>query len=125
MPKIKLTELSSEYDVTFKEAVEIVKEKIPEDYISGKGKNTWISEEGQEIIKEGLFIDEIIPKNYIGKVLGLCPNPRYSFVYSKEIGKRVPVMIPKTLKGIYIGKNINFEAIEDVSGTSYRHVKKK
>tara|TARA_R110000787_G_scaffold245626_1_gene351453 strand:+ start:384 stop:767 length:384 start_codon:yes stop_codon:yes gene_type:complete len=125
MPKIKLTALSDEYEVTFEEAIGIVLDKIPEDYISGKGKNTWISEEGQDIIKEGLFINEIIPKNYIGKVIAECPNPRYNFVYNKEIGKRVPVMIPRRLQGKFIGKVINFEGIEDVNGVSYRYVKKK
>ena len=125
MPKIKLTALSDEYEVTFEEAIGIVLDKIPEDYISGKGKNTWISEEGQDIIKEGLFINEIIPKNYIGKVIAECPNPRYNFVYNKEIGKRVPVMIPRRLQGKFIGKVINFEGIEDVNGVSNRYVKKK
>ena len=125
MPKIKLTALSDEYEETFEEAIDIVMDKIPEDYISGKGKNTWISEEGQDIIKEGLFINEIIPKNYIGKVIAECPNPRYNFVYNKEIGKRVPVMIPRRLQGKFIGKAINFEGIEDVNGVSYRYVKKK
>ena len=125
MPKIKLTALSDEYEVTFEEAIGIVLDKIPEDYISGKGKNTWISEEGQDIIKEGLFINEIIPKNYIGKVISECPNPRYNFVYNKDIGKKVPVMIPRRLQGKFIGKIINFEGIEDVKGVSYRYVKKK
>ena len=105
MPKIKLTALSDEYEVTFEEAIGVVTEKIPEEYITGRGKNTWISEEGQEIIKDGLFIDEIIPKNYIGK--------------------KVPVMIPRRLQGRFVGKMINFEAIEDLKGVSYRYVKKK
>jgi len=125
MPKIKLTTLSDEYEVTFEEAIDIVLEKIPKEYITGKGRNTWISEEGQSIINEGLFIDEIIPKNYIGKVIAQCPNPRYNFVYSKDIGKKVPVMIPRRFQGKFLGKMINFEAIEDIKGVSYRYVKKK
>ncbi len=125
MPKINLTTLSDEYEVTFEEAIGVVLETSPEEYITGRGRNTWISEEGQEIIKEGLFIDEIIPKNYIGKVIAECPNPRYNFVYSKEIGKKVPVMIPRRLQGRFVGKVINFEAIEDLKGVSYRYVKKK
>ena len=43
MPKIKLTALSNEYEVTFEEAIGVVLEKIPEEYITGRGKNTWIS----------------------------------------------------------------------------------
>ena len=82
-----------------------------------------MSEEGQSIVEDGLFIDEIIPHNYIGKVLSECPNPRYNYVYSKEIGKRVPVMIPRRWQGQMVGKKITFEAIEDESGVSYRYVK--
>jgi hypothetical protein len=125
MPKIKLTTLSDEYEVNFEEAIGIVLEKIPKEYVTGRGRNTWISEEGQEIIKEGLFIDEIIPKNYVGKVLAQCPNPRYNLVYNKDIGKKIPVMIPRRFQGRFVGKMINFEAIEDLNGVSYRYVKKK
>ena len=39
MPKIKLTALSDEYEVTFEEAIGVVLEKIPEEYITGRGKN--------------------------------------------------------------------------------------
>lgn len=123
MPKKKLTALADEYEVPFEEALEIVKTKVPEEFITGRGKNTWISEEGQDIIDEGMFIDEIIPRNYIGKVLNECPNPRYNSVYCKDIGKRVPVMIPRRWQGKLVGKRITFEAIEDTKGVSYRYVK--
>ena len=35
MPKVKLTTLSDEYEVTFEEAIDIVLEKIPKEYITG------------------------------------------------------------------------------------------
>jgi hypothetical protein len=123
MPKVKLTQIANNYEVSFNEALQILQEKVPAEYITGKGKNTWLSEEGQSIVEDGLFIDEIIPHNYIGKVLSECPNPRYNYVYSKEIGKRVPVMIPRKWQGQMVGKSITFEAIEDESGVSYRYVK--
>jgi|TARA_E500000318_G_scaffold109909_1_gene124024 hypothetical protein len=123
MPKVKLTQIANNYEVSFDEALQILQEKVPAEYITGKGKNTWLSEEGQSIVEDGLFIDEIIPHNYIGKVLSECPNPRYNYVYSKEISKRVPVMIPRRWQGQMVGKNITFEAIEDESGVSYRYVK--
>jgi hypothetical protein len=123
MPKVKLTQIANDYEVSFDEALQILQEKVPAEYITGKGKNTWLSEEGQSIVEDGLFIDEIIPHNYIGKVLSECPNPRYNYVYSKEIGKRVPVMIPRRWQGQMVGKKITFEAIEDESGVSYRYVK--
>lgn len=123
MPKKKLTALADEYEVPFEEALEIVNDKVPDEFVTGKGKNTWIAEEGQAIIDDAMFIDEIIPRNHVGKVLKECPNPRFNFVYSKDIGKRVPVMIPRRWQGKLIGKRITFEAIEDNKGVSYRYVK--
>ena len=124
MPKQRLTSMAVEYDVPFQEAIEIVNQKIPKEFVTGSGRNTWISEEGQAIIKDGLFIDEIIPKNFMGQVLKECPNPRYNFVYSKEIGKRVPVMVPRQLRSKLVGKVICFEGIQDEKGTSYRYIKR-
>ena len=123
MPKRKLTKLAEEYEISFDEAIGIVKNKLPEEYVTGRGRNTWISEEGQDIIDDGFFIDEIITRNLKGKVLSECPNPRYNFVHNKEIGKRVPVLIPRKMQGKFIGKIISFEAIEDDKGVSYRYVK--
>jgi len=123
MPKKKLTALADEYEVPFEEALEIVNNKVPDEFVTGKGKNTWIAEEGQSIIDDAMFIDEIIPRNHVGQVLKECPNPRFNFVYSKDIGKRVPVMIPRRWQGKLVGKKITFEAIEDNKGVSYRYVK--
>ena len=124
MPKQRLASIAEEYEVPFEEAIKIIKDKIPKEFVTGSGKNTWISEEGQAIINDGFFINEIIPKNFIGHVLKECPNPRYNFVYSKEIGKRVPVMIPGQLRGKLINKVICFEGIQDATGTSYRYIKR-
>lgn len=123
MPKKKLITIAEEYDVEFQEALEIATNKLPEEFLTGKGKNTWVSEEGQKVIEQGMFIDEIIPKQYKGKVIRECPNPRYNSVYAKEIGKCVPVLLTRQVQGKLVGKMINFEAIEDVSGVTYRYVK--
>ena len=124
MPKKRLTELANQYDVSFEEAFEIVKEKLPEDQVTERGKLTWIGEVGQAILDESLMIDEITPKHYTGQVLSECPNDRYNYVYSKEISKKVPVLIPSRNRGKMVGKVITFEAIEDNKGVSYRYVKR-
>jgi len=124
MPKKRLTELADQYEVPFEEALEIVKEKLPTDQVTGRGKLTWIGEVGQAILDDSLMIDEITPKHYTGEVLGECPNDRYNYVHSKEIGKRVPVLIPSRNRGKLVGKVITFEAIEDNKGVSYRYVKR-
>ena len=88
-----------------------------------KGKNTWISPEGQDILCDGMFINEIIPKHFRGKVLSICPNPRFNMVHFVEIGKKVPVLMPNRLKDRFLGKVICFEVIESETGVSYRYVK--
>ena len=121
--KIKLTEFAQYHETDFNEALDIVKEKLPEEYITGKGKNTWLSVEAQGILADGMLINEIIPKHYKGKVLSICPNPRFNMVHFVEIGKKVPVLIPNRLKGKFLGKVICFEVIESETGVSYRYVK--
>ncbi len=121
--KVKLTEFAEYHDTDFDEALKIAKEKLPPEYISGKGKNTWISPEGQDILCDGMLINEIIPKHFRGKVLSICPNPRFNMVHFKEIGKKVPVLVPNRFRDRFLGKMICFEVIESETGVSYRYVK--
>lgn len=123
MPKRRLTELAEEYEVSFEEALSMAQDKLPTEDITGKGKNTWISDSGQEILDKSLMIEEITPKHYKGIVKHDAPNPRFVYAYNKELKKKVPIMIPKRLAGTMVGKVITFEAIEDNSGVSYRYVR--
>ena len=70
------------------------------------------------------MIDEIIPKHFTGTVIAECPNPKYNVVFSKEIGKRANVLLPRKWQGKLMKKIITFEAIEDTKGVSYRYVGK-
>ena len=124
MAKKKLTQIALEQEVEFEEAMEIAQDKLPEGSLTGKGKNTWVNEEGTAILEESFMIKEIIPKHYTGNVLAECPNPRYNYVFNKELGKRVPMLVPRKWQGRLIGKVITFEAISDHIGTSYRYVRK-
>jgi len=124
MAKKKLTQIALEQEVEFEEAMEIAHDKLPEGSLTGKGKNTWVNEEGTAILEESFMIEEIIPKHYTGNVLAECPNPRYNYVFNKELGKRVPMLVPRKWQGRLIGKVITFEAISDHIGTSYRYVRK-
>jgi phosphosulfolactate synthase (CoM biosynthesis protein A) len=124
MAKKKLIKIAEEQEVEFEEAMRIATEKLPEGSLTGKGKNTWVNEEGTAILEESFMIDEIIPKHYIGKVLQECPNPKYNVVYNKKIGRRVNMLIPRKWQGRLVGKEVTFEAIEDTKGVSYRYVGK-
>lgn len=124
MPKKKLVKIAEEQEVDFDEAMCIAVEKLPEGSLTGKGRNTWVTEEGTAILEDSFMIEEIIPKHYSGIVLCECPNPKFNYVYNKEIGLKVPMLIPRKWQGKLIKKQVTFEAIEDVNGTSYRYVRK-
>jgi hypothetical protein len=124
MPKKKLIQIAKEQEVTFDEAMQIATDKLPEGALTGKGRNTWVSEAGTKILEDSLMIDEIIPKHFTGVILAECPNPKYNVFFSKEIGKRVNVLLPRKWQGKLIKKTITVEAIEDTKGVSYRYVGK-
>ena len=57
------------------------------------------------------------------KVLKQANNPQW--VYCIAIGRdlgRIHVAIPRRLTNKLVGKNIQVEAISDITGTSYRYV---
>jgi hypothetical protein len=124
MPKKKLTKIAEEQEVQFDEAMQIAQEKLPEGSLTGRGRNTWVTEEGTKILEDALMIDEIIPKHFKGLVLSECPNPKYVSVLHPELRKRVNVLIPRKWQGKLVKKVIIFEAIEDTNGVSYRYVSK-
>ena len=124
MPKKRLIQIASEQEVEFEEAMRIAQEKLPEGSLTGTGRNTWVTEEGTKILEDSFMIEEIIPKHYTGMVLSECPNPRYNYVHNKEIGKKVPMLVPRKWQGKLVGKMVTFEAISDNKGTSYRYVRK-
>ena len=124
MPKKRLIQIASEQEVEFEEAMRIAQEKLPEGSLTGKGRNTWVTEEGVAILEDSFMIEEIIPKHHTGMVLSECPNPRYNYVHNKQIGKKVPMLVPRKWQGKLVGKMVTFEGISDNKGTSYRYVRK-
>ena len=125
MPKKRLTQIAEENDVSFEEAMHLVQTKLPQESVTGRGKATWIDEEGQEIIDQAFDIPEITPKYYKGKVLYEAPNNHYVYCHIPELQKKVPVVIGKLFIGRLIGKQIDIEAISDNKGVSYRHAPRK
>jgi hypothetical protein len=124
MPKTRLSKIAEEQEVEFDEALRIATEKLPEGSVTGTGRNTWVTEEGAKILEDSFMIEEIIPKHFTGTVIAECPNPKYNVVFSKEIGKRANVLLPRKWQGKLLKKIITFEAIEDSKGVSYRYVGK-
>lgn len=106
MPKIKLIELADEYALSFEEAQDFVANNLEEDMVTGKGKNTWINDDGQ------VLFDEMIPMNviYRGKVMHYAPNKNFVYAHIRELGKKVAVKIPLRRISNLEGKMIHIEA---------------
>jgi hypothetical protein len=120
MPKKKLTALSEEYGIPFEEALDLVFKELEEDMVTGKGKNTWINEDGQRVLDE--FIS--MPVLYRGPVLYEAPNPSFIMVYVKELSKKVPVRIPLRFKGTFPkGKVVYLEADNSSDTPKYNWVR--
>ena len=65
MPKKKLKEIAEEYGIPFEEALELVFKELEEDMVTGKGKGTWINDDGQRVLDE--FIS--MPVQYVSPFL--------------------------------------------------------
>lgn len=106
MAKKKLTEIAEEYEISLEEAQDFVTTNLAEEMVTGRGKGTWINDDGQEIF------ENMIPINilYRGKVMQLAPNPSYVMVHIRELGKKVPVKVPIRFASGLIGKVIHVEA---------------
>lgn len=122
MSKTKLTKLAEELNIDFLTAMTIVEQTVPEDDVTGKGKNTWLTESAVRALKDELEVPEIIPNYLVGKVTHQAPNPNYVYAYIREIDKRVPVIVARRFMGKLQGKEIKIEEIKDNEGSSYRYV---
>ena len=52
MAKKKLAQIAEENEIEFDEALSLAQEKLPEGSLTGKGKNTWVNEEGTQILEK-------------------------------------------------------------------------
>lgn len=123
MAKVRIRTLADRFDADIDELIALAKSKLSASMLTGRGKGLWVNEDGQDILEQALYIPEIVPKHYYGKVTRFAPNVRYVYAYVSEIQVTVPVLVPKKLRNGMLNKNIKMEAIEDNVGTSYRYVK--
>lgn len=126
MPKKRLTALMQDYetDYSFDECLRIVIDKLSPEMISGKGRNTWIDEEGAEVLKVALHVPEIVPKLHTGIVVRPAPNKGYVYAKIDGIEPVVPVIVPRRMRDQLLNKRIRIEEIND-GNPSYRYVKEK
>ena len=122
MAKTKAIKLAEELDTDYLTVSTLIEEHVPQNQVTGKGKNTWLTEDAVSIIKDKMEDPELIPDYFLGKVTHEAPNPNYVYAYIKELKKRVPVIIARRFKGKLLDKSIKVEKITDTNGSSYRYV---
>tara|TARA_R100001163_G_C5066134_1_gene204391 strand:+ start:537 stop:914 length:378 start_codon:yes stop_codon:yes gene_type:complete len=106
MPKRKLTEIAGDMGISFEEALEISSLHLEEEMVTGRGKNTWINDDGQDIMDSYITVPQI----YRGKILSVAPNAKFSYVYIKEMLKKAPIIMPRRLQGQQaVGKYVYIE----------------
>lgn len=114
MPKRKLTDLAKEYNLSFENILEIASNNLEESSLSGRGKNTWVDEAGQDVLDSNIPIEEPKPNKYRGRVRNKCINPIYIMVHLKEKMSVVKTKIPRKLVGVdWTGKMVTVEEIEE------------
>ena len=123
MPKIKLIHIAEENKIAFEHAFKIAKKCLSEEMLTGKGKNTWVNEDGQEILEGAIEIPDAYPKHYYGRVVRLAPNPSYVYADVKELKKVVACVVPRKFQSQMLHKRISIEEIKDASGSTYRQMK--
>lgn len=121
--KKRLTQIAKENNIEFKELEDLAKSKLSSNMITGKGKNTWISEDGQQILDQAIEVPEGVAKHITAVIVRRAPNQRYLYAYSKDINKVIPVLVPRRYVKNLMGKLVSVEVIEDVRGSSYRYRK--
>jgi hypothetical protein len=119
MAKKRLTALAKEYGVTFDYVHDIVLNNLEEKMVTGKGKNLWITEEGQ------IIIENLIPMMsiYRGVVIRQAPNPKYVLVKTQDSYKMFKVQIPLALSGKLTSKVIYFESDNVGDDPKYQWIK--
>jgi len=120
--KTRITELAEKNSVKIEEAMQIVAKKIDASEKTGKGKNTWLTEEGVAKFEAACIARLAVPDLVYGRVLREAPNRKWVYVQLVETKEVKPAMIPRRLIGrIRIGKTIPLHRIEDEGGVGYRH----
>tara|TARA_R100001163_G_scaffold65551_1_gene63221 strand:- start:1829 stop:2206 length:378 start_codon:yes stop_codon:yes gene_type:complete len=114
MAKKRLSQIASEYDISFETAQDIAFNCLAEESITGKGKNTWIDKVGQDLLDDNIPMAIQKARVYRGRIRNKAPNPRFCFVDIKEKGGCIPVEIPRKYKNyVMAGKFIHVEELED------------
>ena len=114
MAKKRLKDIAEDYNIPFEEAMDIAFNYLTEESITGRGKNTWIDERGQDLLEDSIPMAIKKARVYRGRVRNKAPNPRFVFVHIKEKNGVVPVIMNrKYAHMVNPGQFIHIEEQED------------
>lgn len=114
MAKKRLTQIAKEYDIPFEQAQDIAFNHLTEESITGKGRNLWINEVGQDLLEDNIPMAIAKARVYRGRIRNMAPNPRFAFVHIKEKNGVVKVELPRKFAHMLRrDKFINVEETEE------------
>lgn len=122
MKRTRIKTLAKALKMDIHDLVKLKMEKLSPQHFQGHGANTWLTDEGANLLRLAVVAPLAVPNRLTAFVIRDANNPRW--VYAKIDGQegKVPVAIPMRLRGMLAGKRIEIEAITDASGgTTYRH----
>ena len=122
--KVRLTKIAQELGITYEEAQKLKGTKLDPTNYSGRGKGTWLTEEGARKLSLAIDIPAVVPEVLEARHIRDAPNPNWCYVVIKGFKgnpSTYPVAIPRRLHGKLNGKNFPIHAITDSTGTTYRH----
>lgn len=119
--KTKITNLAETLNVSVDKLLELKESKLMEGEWSGKGKNTWFTEDAVKKIFLAVELPEVSPSILYGVYLHEAPNPRWVYAKIDGVDGKRPVLIPNKLRDKLKGKRFPINAITDNKDTTYRH----
>jgi hypothetical protein len=120
--KKRITNFAEELGIDIEELFKIRNTRLKAEHWTGTGKNTYFTDAGQELVRLAIEVPLAVPEVLKGVVVHEARNPRW--VYTRIIGRegKVPVAIPRKLRGTLLGKTIPIHEIKDANGgITYRH----
>jgi hypothetical protein len=119
--KTKITNLAKDLDVSVNDLLHIKETKLIDEDWSGRGKNTWFTQDAVKKIFLALELPEFSPSIIYGTYVHEAPNPRWVYAKIDGVDGKRPVLIPNKLRGKLKGKKFPINAITDNKDTTYRH----
>lgn len=119
--KIKCTALAEEMGMEIDQLLLKAARVLQPIHSKGKGKNTWFTEDGADIIRQSEESPLTVAHRYEAFGIKAAPNPRWLWCTIDTFKGRIPVAIPRKMQNRLVGKYFMVEAIKDNKGTTFRH----